>query len=179
MELKEAIGKRHSTRNFKKHLGAVRLKDVFEVLESALHAPMAGNVCTLRVVLVEDKMTKERIAKNSPGNEFLGEADKILAVFSDPKQAKNMYGEKGEIYAHQQAGAAIQNMLLTATSLNIGSCWVGSFDEGAVKRLLKIPGEFKMEALIPLGKEFKKAERRRKPSFKEVVFYNKFGKKIQ
>ena len=62
-----------------------------------------------------------------------------------------MYGERGEIYSHQQAGAAIQNMLLTATSLGIDSCWVGAFDEDMIKRVLGIQEYARPQAIIPIG----------------------------
>lgn len=177
MELKEAIKKRHSTRSFKKKKAS--LKDVFEVLESALHAPMAGNVCTVRVVLVEDEDMRNKIAEASPDNEFMADAGHIIVACSDIDQARRLYDEKGEHYAAQQAGAAIENMLLTAESFGLAACWTSSFDEVVIKRLLQIPGDHRVEAIIPVGYEMSKPEKKRKPAFKEVVFYNKFGTKKQ
>ena len=177
MELKEAINRRHSTRSFKR--SKAPLKDVFDVLESVLHAPMAGNVCTVRLILVEDADLKSNLAEASPDNEFITDAGHVVVVCSDLKKAKILYEEKGQFYAAQQAGAAIQNLLLTAESLGIASCWTSSFDESAVKRYLEIPDDFRVEAIIPLGNELNKPEKKRKVAFKEVVYYNKFGTKKQ
>lgn len=181
MELKEAIEKRHCTRRFSQKDRKVRLKDAFDVMEAALHAPAAGNIPTVKLVLVEDSKLIAQIADAAPGNDFINEADKLIIVLSDPKQVKSMYGERGEKYMHQQAGAAIENMLLAVEDLNLASCWVGAFDDDAIKRVLKVPDDFSVEAILPLGHAIPKAKaeehKRRKPTFKEAVHYNKYGKK--
>jgi nitroreductase len=54
-------------------------------------------------------------------------------------------------FAKQQAGAAIQNILLTLTNFGLDSCWIGYFAETQVKSALKIADNFNVEALIPVG----------------------------
>ncbi len=177
MDLREAINGRHSTRSFKS--SKAKLKDVFEVLESALHSPMAGNVYNLKLILIEDGDLKKQLAEVSIDNEFIGDSSHLIVVCSDLKQAQTMFDEKGPVYSAQQSGAAIENMLLTAESLGLASCWTSGFDENFVKRVLKVPEDYRVEAIIALGYEMKKPEKKKRPGFKEAVFYNKFGKKEQ
>jgi tetratricopeptide (TPR) repeat protein len=42
-------------------------------------------------------------------------------------------------------------LTLAATAEGLGTCWIGAFDEGAVKRLLGVPDGVKVVALTPLG----------------------------
>ena len=57
----------------------------------------------------------------------------------------------GKDYSEVDAAIAIEHMVLAATALGIGSCWVGWFSEGKVKKLLKVPTNARVVALLPLG----------------------------
>jgi nitroreductase len=46
---------------------------------------------------------------------------------------------------------ALQNMVIAAWVMGVGSCWLGSFKEGDVKRLLNIPDNWKVVALVTFG----------------------------
>jgi nitroreductase len=59
---------------------------------------------------------------------------------------------------------AMEHIVLTATSLGYGTCWIGAFDADTVKRLLKIPGKMKVVAITPIGAPNEKpAAKPRKP----------------
>jgi len=50
------------------------------------------------------------------------------------------------------AGACCENMLLSAWSEGIGSCWIGSIrDKDKIKKILKIPAHLKIFSAITLG----------------------------
>jgi len=51
----------------------------------------------------------------------------------------------------QDTAAAIENMLLSATALGVGSCWVGAFNESKISEILKLPENVRPLAVIPLG----------------------------
>jgi len=175
MDTKKVIEKRHSTRSFKDK--KARLKDILTICEAGTKAPKASNINTIRYIIVDDKDKLNQIASAAPYNEFVGEANWLIIVASDYKKIVWTFASKGRQYATQQAGAAIENMLLQATDLGLGSCWVSSFDENAVKRILNIPDDSKIEAIIPVGYEFKKPTKKARPSLKSVIYYNRFGKK--
>ena len=64
--------------------------------------------------------------------------------------------------------------MLAAWSLGIGSCWVGSFNEQKVKELLKIPENWNVVALLPLGYPAETPKERKKKSKDELFSYNQF-----
>lgn len=72
---------------------------------------------------------------------------------------------------------AMENMVIAAWALGVGSCWVGDFDSKRVKQLLAIPEELNVVALLPLGypaeQQFEYVPRDRKP-LEEMVHLNGF-----
>ncbi|MFC1685862.1 nitroreductase family protein [Nanoarchaeota archaeon] len=175
MDLKKVLEKRHSCRNFKSK--KVKLKDVFSVVESSIKAPSAGNLHSMRLVIVDEEEKIKKIAEVAPYNEFIGDASHLIVVCSDLTQVVRVYGSKGKGYGAQQAGAAIENMLLMIENLGLATCWVGAFNENLVRRVLSIPDKIKVEAILPIGYEFKKEPKQKKPTIKSILSYNKFGKK--
>lgn len=55
------------------------------------------------------------------------------------------------MYCIQDAAAATQNILLTAYSLGLGTCWIGAFDEAELKEVLNAPEGIRPVAMIPVG----------------------------
>ena len=176
MDFKKAVNERHCCRNFSSK--NVSFNDISIVLDSARHAPCAGNIYSVRLVLVSDKNAKLQMIDAALGQEFLKDATYIIVVCSDPTEVIRSYGERAEIYVRQQAGAAIENMLLTAQDLGLAACWVGAFDETTIKRILKIPAHIQVEALIPVGYELKKdlmTEKRTKMDVYKILNFEKWG----
>lgn len=78
--------------------------------------------------------------------------------------------------------AAIQNMLLMAHALGLGSCWAIApvfdvRDELKVKRLLNVPEEYKVISIVALGHADEAPKPRPRKSLDEIVFYERFGQK--
>ena len=69
---------------------------------------------------------------------------------------------------------ALQNMVVAAWALGIGSCWIGGFKEGSVKQLLKIPDKWKIVALVTFGYPAETPHVKRKKTIEKVVSFNKF-----
>jgi len=69
---------------------------------------------------------------------------------------------------------ALQNMVIAAWALGIGSCWIGGFKEDKVKQLLKIPDKWKIVALVTLGYPDKTPHVKRKKPIEKVASINKF-----
>jgi nitroreductase len=46
---------------------------------------------------------------------------------------------------------AMQNMILTATELGLGTCWIADFDEKAIRKALNLPSNIRVVAMTPLG----------------------------
>jgi hypothetical protein len=178
MDFDKVLLERHCTRKFLKK--DVNFHKIITILESATLAPAAGNIFSVRVVIVNEPKILEQLVDASAGQQFLNEVNYVLVVCSDPRQVVSSYGKRAENYVAQQAGAAIENMFLETINLGLDTCWVGAFDETMVKRLLHIPDFIKVEALLPIGisleKKIKKQHgERRKIDIKHIVYFNGYG----
>lgn len=123
-----------------------------ELLKAANAAPSAGNSQARFFYLVKKTETKNDLARAAYGQYFIEEASIILVVCSDCPKSGSRYGRRGEtLYAIQDATASIQNILLAAHALDLGSCWVGAFDEEEVREILSIPKNLRPIAILPVG----------------------------
>jgi len=58
---------------------------------------------------------------------------------------------RGTKYYLIDVGIACEHFVLQAEDLDLGTCWIGWFNEGAVKSVLNIPRSKKVDILIALG----------------------------
>ena len=73
------------------------------------------------------------------------------------------------------ATIALQNMVIAAWAMGVGSCWIGAFREDKVRRLLNIPQGWKVVALVTFGYSGEQPEKRKKKSIEEMVSFNEFN----
>ncbi len=171
MQLKDAIKKRHSVKKFSNKKPDWR--DILECVDAARFTPMAGDNFTLKFILVDDEESIQKLSEAAQ-QPFIADAQYVLVACSNPKRTISLYKEKGKIYARQQAGAAIQNILLAITEKKLATCWVGHFVEDIIKRELKIPDSINVEAMLPIGYEFGKTKRREKIDLDNIICFKRF-----
>lgn len=122
------------------------------ILEAARWAPSGGNAQPWRFHLVLDPAVRKSLALAAYGQAFVQEPPVILVVCVLPERSAKRYGERGRsLYCLQDTAAAVQNVLLEATRLGLGSCWVGAFQESAAALALNLPSGERPVAIIPLG----------------------------
>jgi len=142
------------------------------ILEAARWAPSGGNLQPWRFVVVLDLDRRLGLATAAHGQGFLGQAPAVITVCAVPEESVKHYGRRGrELYCLQDTAAAAQNILLAATEQNLGSCWVGAFDEAVAARVLELPRNWRPVALIALGRPAQAEPRRTRRSLNEVVVW--------
>lgn len=174
MQLDNAIKGRISVRKFSSKKPDWR--DIIEAIDLARYAPMAGNNFTLKFVVVDDENKIRKIAEAAE-QLWIADAKYLVVACSEEKRAKNLFGEKGERYLRQQAGAGIQNFLLKIEETGLSTCWIGHFSEGLIKRELKIPDEIVIEALFPIGYALNPPQQKHKVVMDSILYFNKWKQK--
>ncbi len=149
MECMEVIQGRRSIRKFKDQ--AVGKEIIEELLKAAQMAPSAGNLQARDFIIVTSKITKQKLTKAALGQSFIEQAPVVIVVVANIERSSRIYRSRGELYAIQDATAGIENMLLAAYSMGLGTCWIGAFDENAVGELLGIPDKTLPVAIISVG----------------------------
>jgi len=154
MDALEAIKTRRSIRKYRPE--PIPDEKLQIVLEAARLAPSAANRQPWRFVIVQDSDRKKALAEAANNQTFLNDAAAIITAVGDP-DVSTRWHEKDTMIA-------LEHMVLAATALGYGTCWIGAFDEDAVKHLLKIPARMKVVALLPIGvPDEKPSPRPRKP----------------
>jgi nitroreductase len=151
MEVREAIERRRSVRSYSAEEVPA---DVIQTLVGASYlAPSAGDIHPYRVVVVRDESKRRALARVSQEQEFVAEAPVSLVFFIDHDSARRGYGERGvQLYSLLDVGAAVENLMIAAVDIGLGTCWVGTFDEQAVNELLEAPPEWRAVSIISLGR---------------------------
>jgi len=146
----DTILQRHSCREFTP--GEVPEEHVKVLMECLRWAPSAGNLQPWFFYIVENQETKKELARAAFGQDFVAEAAVVFVVCAEPEASAIVYGERGRtLYSLQDTAAAAENLLLAATALGYGSCWVGAFNEEMARSALNIPRHRRPVAIVPLG----------------------------
>jgi nitroreductase len=169
VDILEILGKRRSIRIYKTEPVP---KDILQkILQAGQMAPSACNKQNWKFIIINDESIKQTIT-DMGGAIFIKKAPVGILVLYD-RRTQNI-----EYQDHiQSAAAAIQNMLITASELGIGACWVCHLPpKRQLRKLLDIPWYFDPIAYIPMGyANCVLPNRPRKCEIENLVSYNKFS----
>jgi len=138
-----------------------------QILEAGRQAPSAVNRQPIRFVIVKDPDLLKNLCDNAI-TRFVKTAPIAIVGCADVKSL--LTGK----WAVVDATIAMQNMVIAAWTLVVGSCWIGACNEEKVKEMLKIPEKWKVVALITLGYPAEQPKPRNKKPFEELFSFNSF-----
>lgn len=159
--LLEIIYRRRSIRKYEKR--PVPEDALRAVLEAGRLAPSARNLQPWHFIVVKDPEIKRKLVFSS-WNNFIEEAPVVIVGC----------GEADKKWAVVDVAIALENMVIAAESLGLGSCWIGYFDEGEVKKVLKIPDRLKVVAMITLGYPAERPSPPPKKKLEDIVHFDEF-----
>jgi nitroreductase len=167
MEFSEVLAKRRSVRHFKQE--PVSDADINTLLEAAIAAPSAGLIQPWRFTVVRSAEAKERLGA-ALHQRWASAAPAIIVVSTDPRPCYARYSDRGEtLYAIQDVSAAIENILLAAVDRGLASCWIGAFEEDAVREALDIKAPIRPLAILPVGRSAEAAGRPTRRPLEEIT----------
>lgn len=143
----DVVSDRYSCRDFDS-TKPVAVETVEKIIEAARLAPSAVNRQPWTFVAVGDAALRARIlAKSRPA--FL-EAPVLIVACGHHDEAWHRPAD-GKDHTDVDVSIAVEHICLAAAALNVGTCWVCSFDVEATKETLGLPEDVEPVALIPLG----------------------------
>jgi nitroreductase len=146
MEVFEAISDRRSIRKYKN----IEIEDekLDKIMEAARIAPSAANRQEWKFILVKEDETREKLVNAAHGQKFVAQASATIVACSTESERIMPCGQ----YAYTvDLSIAVSFMILQATELGLGTCWLGAFDENEVKKVLNIPDEIRVPAMFTVG----------------------------
>lgn len=144
------------------------------LLEAGNAAPSAGNLQARDFIVVRDPERKLKLAKAALNQMFIAEVPVVVVVCANYPRSMRVYGERGKLYAEQDATAAVENILLAVTALGLGAVWVGAFDEEKVSKILELPNYVRPMAIIPVGHPAERPARRSRYPIEYLTHYEKW-----
>jgi len=146
MDVRDAIGTRRSIRSYAGR--PVEEEKLDRILEAARLAPSAGNRQERRFIVVRDAQTRKKLAEAACNQRFVGTAPVVVAACATESSRVMACGQPAYTV---DVTIAVDHMTLQAVEQGLGTCWIGAFDEGEVKRVLGIPDTVRVVSLLALG----------------------------
>lgn len=190
MDVIEAIKNRRSIRHYK--ADPVDDEAVNTVLEAAHWAPSWGNMQCWRFIVVRDPKIKGEVAgtllrvkvdnewvENAAASAFKQAPVLIVLCAELGKAGFRADGtpvtEKGDYWFMFDVALAMENLVLAAHSLGLGTVIVGGFDAGKVAQILEVPTGFTVVTMTPLGFPDHKGQVSPRKELSEVIYKEKYG----
>lgn len=170
MEFDDVIRHRYSVRSFTSE--KVDRNFILEILEAARMAPSAVNYQPWHFIVISEPENLTDIQEIYPRNWFR-EAPVCILVCADHSQSWKRKSDEKD-FADVDAAIAIDHLVLKATELGLGTCWVCNFDTMLARKKLQLPDYFEPIAIIPLGYTTSEAPAKSRKPLSEIVHWEKF-----
>ena len=171
MDFFETVKKRYSYRGQFEE-GQLPQEDLDKILEAACLAPTGYNLQTAEIIVCDDKQTKDKLA-DMFDHDGMRTAPVILVVTSSLKEAD------GFSFEIQDYASVTEHICLATTALGYATVWTDgdTSDSGRdkeVAKLLNIPEDVTVRAVMPIGKAKEPGQPAKKKGIKELVHFNKY-----
>ncbi len=176
----DLIQKRRSVRRYADR--PIPRADLLKCIEAARLAPSACNSQPWKFIVIDEPELKGRVAEKIFSgvyamNKFAKAAPVLVAVVSEKMKFLATVGSqvRDTRYYLIDIGIACEHFILQAQELGVGSCWIGWFNEKALKKELKLPNDKKVDIVIALGypPEEKRVSKTRK-EIKDISDFNAY-----
>jgi nitroreductase len=168
MTVYDAIRKRYSCRKYQDK--PIEREKLDSILESARLAPSAKNLQDWRFVVVTEKQIRQKVADCTNRPDVFSQAGVIIAACSISNEVMRC----GQAVAQIDVSIALEHIALQATELGLGTCWIGSFDTGKVRAILRIPDDIQIIELMAVGYADDSWKEPNREPIEKIVCYEKW-----
>lgn len=170
LEIVEVIKNRYSVRAYKPD--KVEESLLQQVLEAAQLAPTAANRQPFTIIVV-GTAGRETELRRIYDRDWFVQAPLILCACGDPSRGWSR--TDGKSYVDVDVAIAMDHLILAASSLGLGTCWIAAFDAGAARRVLNLPSGIEPIVFTPLGYPDDKAGAKKRKPLTELVRYERWS----
>ena len=160
---------RYSVRAYKPD--AVEDSKLQQVLEAARMAPTAVNRQPFQLLVLHTAGRRDEL-KRIYHRDWFSQAPLVIGICSVPEAA--WVRRDGKNYADVDTTIAMAHLILAATDLGLGTCWVAAFDPSAAREVLQLPAGVETIAFTPLGYAADQPRAKERKPLAELVRYERW-----
>jgi nitroreductase len=147
MNFKDLARKRYSVRNYLST--PVEKEKIVKVVEAALLAPSAVNFQPWKFLVVTEPALLAQL-QGCYHRDWFKSAPACIVAIGDHDKGWHRPTD-GKDYTDIDVAIAIDHLMLAATELDLGTCWICHFNVDNCASLFNLPENFEPIALIPIG----------------------------
>ena len=146
MEFLELAKKRYSVRAYKSK--SIAYDKLQKLLEASRLAPTADNRQPFQLIIIQTQGREEELLRiyNKP---WFVEAPVVICACGIPSES--WVRQDGKNYCDVDVAIVMDHLILAATELGLGTCWVGAFNKEEARKILKLPDDLEPIVFTPLG----------------------------
>ena len=169
MEFSELIKKRYSVRAYKSD--PVEDEVLHQVLEAARLAPTAANRQPFQLIVIHTA-GREAELRRIYNRDWFVQAPLVICACGIP--AQGWVRSDGKNYTDVDVAIVMDHLILAATSLGLGTCWIAAFDPTAARQVLGLPDGVEPIAFTPLGYPADRLGPKKRKPLLELVRYERW-----
>jgi nitroreductase len=171
VEFSELIKKRYSVRAYKPD--PVEEEKLQQVLEAARLAPTAANRQPFQLIVLHTEGRKEELGQIYDRDWFV-QAPVIICACG-VSGVGWVRRDDGKSYTDVDVAIVMDHVVLAATALGLGTCWIAAFDPEAARDVLALPDDVEPIAFTPLGYAADEPKLKQRKPLSELVRYERWG----
>jgi nitroreductase len=169
LRFSKLVKKRYSVRAYKPD--AVEDEKLHEVLEAARLAPTATNRQAMKFIVIHTAGREEELRRVYKPDWFV-QAPLVICACGIPEE--NWVRKDGKNYNDVDVAIAMDHLILAATDVGLGTCWVGAFHADAAREVLHLPEGVEPIAFTPLGYAADRPKAKKRKPLSEIVAYERW-----
>jgi len=174
----DLIEKLEGVKKFKEK--EVEDEKIYLLLHFANYAPSIGNLQPWNFIVVKDKSLKEKLSEACLHQKFISFAPLVIIIAIDIRRLYDRYGTVGErVYSIQESSHLAMMIKIGCAYLNLGCFFVRAFDENKIKEIFKIPENYRVFYVIPIGYPDQEFEVEERIPFSNLTYIDNFGNIMQ
>ena len=170
MNFQELIKGRFSVRNFKNT--PVEAEKLNMILDAGRLAPSAVNFQPWHFIVIQQTENLKKIKEIYP-REWITTAPVVIVACSDHSASWKRRSD-GKDFADVDIAIAVDHMILQATDIGLGTCWVCNFDSKKCSEMFQIPEHIEPVVILPLGYPDVSAPLKKRKSMEEITHWETF-----
>ena len=178
-DLMEIIKGRRSIRRYQDQ--EIPEQDLNQVLEAIRWSPSWANTQCWEAIVIKDLSIKQKLQEvlstGNPATKAIGEAPVVIALCGKLERSGYKKGEATTKFGDWfmfDLGIATQSLCLAAHNLNLGTVIVGLFNHSKAGDILKVPKDYEVVALVPLGYPAQKGSAPPRREIDDFLHYDTF-----